>query len=129
MPEVQKIEKKNRVNKYELIQFQLLYELVFIKKEKLIPADIDILTLLGMCGEIELSKFCALTVKRFFPDALHEQFSIKSQNVRNRIEKLCKRSIISKIDKKHKTIKIADTIPIHKIGNILLNYNLLALEK
>lgn len=127
--EVKKIEKKNRVDKYNLIQFQLLYELVFLKKEKLIPSDIDILTLLGLHGEIELSKFCAIVVKNLYPEALHEQFSVKSQNIRNRIEKLYKRAIISKTKGKRKTIKIADSIVFYKEGNVLLNYNLLGLEE
>jgi hypothetical protein len=94
----------------------------------LIPNDIDILTLLGLWGDIDLSKFCVNSVKYLYKEIEYEQFHMKSQNIRNRIEKLYKRGLIQKVDGKKKKIKLTDTFVIYKNKNILLNYNILSIE-
>ena len=125
--QVQKIVKKYRINRYKLVRYQILVEYVFVRELDLIPTDIDLLTLLGLQGEVELSKFCVMCVKRLHKDVAAEQFHIKSQNIRNRIEKLTKRELIEKVDKKKRMIRLKG-FDVLRTGDILLNYNFLSLE-
>jgi len=124
--EVTKIEKKYRLSKHDLVKYQIITELIFFKKENLIPSDIELLTLLGTWGPMELSKFCNAAAKKLYSNIEPEEFSTRAQNVRNRMSKLEKRGIISKsLDKK--TILIAGVI-IQSKGNVLLDYKFLTVE-
>jgi hypothetical protein len=124
--EVNKIEKKYRLSKHDLVKYQIITELIFFKKENLIPSDIELLTLLGTWGPMELSKFCNAAAKKLHPNIEPEEFSTRAQNVRNRMSKLEKRGIISKsLDKK--TILIAGVV-IQSKGNVLLDYKFLTVE-
>ena len=42
--EVNRVQKKIRVSSYELVKYQIITELIFFKKEHLIPSDIELLT-------------------------------------------------------------------------------------
>lgn len=118
-----KVEKKQLISKQDAIRYQLLTEIVFLKKESLIDSDMDILILLSMWGPIELSKFCNEAAKVMYEITKMEEFSVKAQNVRNRISKLQKRNLVVKVDKK---IQINPSIKIVTEGNILIDYNFLA---
>mgnify|MGYP007125366076 FL=1 len=54
--------------------------------------------------------------------------SVRSQNVRNRIVKLEKRNIVVKSKTGRKVIGLNPDIDVHSKGNILLDYNYLAIE-
>lgn len=126
--EVQRIQKKIRVTKNDLVKYQIIMELVFFKKEILISSDVDILTLLVRSGSIELNKFCSNASKILNPEAKPEEFSIRSQNIRNRIVKLEKRGFITKSKTGKKIISINKDLNFQHKGPILLDYNILSIE-
>lgn len=126
--EVNRVQKKIRVTPYELVKYQLITDLIFFKKQHIIPSDIEILTMLALWGPVELSKFCNAAAKKMYGNVEPEEFSIRAQNIRNRVSKLEKREIVVKSKGNKKLIHITPTIDIHRKGNILLDYNLLALE-
>ena len=126
--EVKKINKKLKMSTQEIIKYQLLTEVLFFKNEYLIPSDLEILTLLVMWGPIDLGGFCASAAKVIYPDSLPEELSTRAQNIRNRIVKLEKRHIIVKSKTGRKIIALNPNIDIHSKGNILLDYNYLAVE-
>jgi len=126
--EVKKINKKLKMSTQEIIKYQLLTEVLFFKNEYLIPSDLEILTLLVMWGPIDLGGFCASAARVIYPDSLPEELSTRAQNIRNRIVKLEKRHIIVKSKTGRKIIALNPNIDIHSKGNILLDYNYLAVE-
>lgn len=126
--EVNKVQKKIRVTPYELVKYQVITSLIFFRKEHLIPSDIEILSMLALWGPVELSKFCNAAAKVLYGPMEPEEFSVRAQNVRNRVSKLEKRKIVVKSRDNKKLIMITPSIDIHRKGNILLDYNLLALE-
>ena len=126
--QVSKIQKKHRVDKYDLVRYQIITELVFMHKQALIPVDIEILTLLSLWGPMELSKFCNSVAKKLYTVIEVEQFSIRAQNIRNRVTKLEKRGFIVKSNDKKKLVTINPTLNIVMNGNILLVYNFLSIE-
>lgn len=123
--EVNRVQKKIRVSSYDLVKYQIITELIFFKKEHLIPSDIELLTLLAMWGPLELSAFCNAATKHLYKDIEPEEFSVRSQNVRNRMVKLQKRGLVVK---GNRVVQINPSLNIHRKGNILLDYNFLAIE-
>ena len=128
--EVKKIHKKLRMTPYELVKFQLITELVFFRKENLIPSDIEILTLLTMCGQVEIGRFCNFAAKKMYKTMEMEEFAVRSQNIRNRLIKLEKRGFVNRItlSTSRKGIELDKGIEIQSKGNLLLEYNFLALK-
>jgi hypothetical protein len=122
--EVNKVQKKVRVSNFDLVKYQILTELVFFKKENLIPSDIELLTLLAIWGPIKLSAFCNAAAKYLHKNIQPEEFSIRAQNVRNRIVKLQKRNLVVKTEEK---VRLHPDYNIYHKGNILLDYNFLSL--
>jgi hypothetical protein len=111
-----------------LVKYQVITEFVFFRKEALPEFDLELLTLLAVYGPMELPKFCNLAVKQSGQEILPEDFAVKAQNVRNKITKLEKRGLIKKSEGYKKSIEIASSVPIHKSGNLLLDYKFLAVE-
>jgi len=111
---------------YDAVKYQIITEIMFLKKENIIPSDIEILTLLGLWGPINLSSFCFKAASYLYPGLQPEEYAIRSQNVRNRIVKLQKRNIIVKNDKK--AIALNPEFKVVGKGNVLIDYNFLALE-
>lgn len=128
--EVKKIHKKLRMTPYELVKFQLITELIFFRKENIIPSDIEILTLLAMCGQVEIGRFCNFATKKLYKSIEMEEFAIRSQNIRNRLIKLEKRGFITRVvlSTTRKGIELSKSIEIQSKGNLLLEYNFLALK-
>jgi len=126
--EVNRVQKKIRVSSYELVKYQIITELIFFKKEHLIPSDIELLTLLALWGPIELGKFCNAAAKRLYKNIEMEEFSVRAQNVRNRMAKLEKRGIVQKMNNGKRQIQVNPALNIYGKGNVLLDYNFLALE-
>jgi hypothetical protein len=124
--QVNKIEKKIRLSKLDIIRYQITYEYVFLKKEHLNSFDINLLSLLSLYGPIELGKCCSKATKALYDIKEVEDYVNKSQNVRNRLGKLKSRGLIIKT--KDNLLQLQEGITIHTKGNILLNYNYLSLE-
>jgi hypothetical protein len=126
--EVNRVQKKLRLSKYDAVKYQLLTELVFFRKENIIPSDIELLTLLAMWGPMELGKFCTNAAKTLYTFKEIEEFSIRSQNVRNRMSKLEKRNFVVKTKSGKKQIELSQNITVFVKGNLLIDYNFLAIE-
>ena len=126
--QVNRIQKKVRLNAHDLVKYQIMTEVVFFGKEHLIPSDLELLTLLALWGPVELVSFCTTAAKHLYPDIKPEDIAVRSQNVRNRIVKLEKRNLVEKNKKGKKMIQIAEKITLAAKGNVLLDYNFLALE-
>lgn len=126
--QVNRIQKKVRLNAHDLVKYQIMTEVVFFGKEHLIPSDMELLTLLALWGPVELVSFCATAAKHLYPDIKPEEIAVRSQNVRNRIVKLEKRGLVEKSKKGKKMIQLAEKITLASKGNVLLDYNFLALE-
>lgn len=124
--EVNKINKKLRISIEDSIQYQLITEIIFLKKENLIASDLKLLTLLVLWGPLELVVFCNKAAKNIYVDMLPEEISVRSQNIRNRVVKLEKRGLIERVNKKQ--IQFPSVFNIVSKGNILLDYNFLSLE-
>jgi hypothetical protein len=126
--QVNRIQKKVRLNAHDLIKYQIMTEVVFFGKEHLIPSDMELLTLLALWGPVELVSFCSAAAKHLYPDIKPEEIAVRSQNVRNRIVKLEKRGLVEKSKKGKKMIQVAEKITLASKGNVLLDYNFLSVE-
>ncbi len=122
--EVKKVEKKYRLSLYEAVRYQLLTELIFLRKEQVTLGDIDLLALLAIYKVIELSKFCTIATNYFHPDVPNHQFAIKSQNIRNKLNKLLKQGIINRDNQR---ISL-NNIPVATDKTMLLTYNFLSVD-
>ena len=126
--DVNKITKKFRLTPKDCVRYQLITSIMFFKKDMISASELDILVLLSLHDEVELSSFCIDTTKELYVIDKPEQFHIKSQNVRNIINKLTKKGFIIKNDNpSKKNIKINPDFDIQHKGNILLNYNFLSI--
>lgn len=101
---------------------------MFFNKEHLIPSDIELLTLLGLWGPMELGAFCTKAAKAINKDIKPEEIAVRAQNVRNRVVKLEKRALVEKNGRGKKMIQITGRIAVATKGNVLLDYNFLAVE-
>ena len=126
--EVKKINKKLRLSIENIVRYQIITEILFFKEEHLIPSDLEILTLLAIWGPIDLVLFCTQASKHIYKDIKPEEIAMRSQNIRNRIVKLEKRNFIEKTKEGKKQIQINPIFNIISKGNILLDYNYLAIE-
>jgi len=126
--EVNRIQKKIRVTSHDLVKYQIMTEVMFFAKEHLIPSDIELLTLLALWGPMELGAFCTQAAKKLNPGIKPEEIAVRAQNVRNRIVKLEKRALVEKNKRGKKMIEITKRIPVAAKGNVLLDYNFLAVE-
>lgn len=122
--EVKKVEKKYRLSLYEAVKYQLLTELIFFRKEQVTLGDIDLLALLAIYNGIELSKFCTIATNYFHPDVPNYQFANKSQNIRNKVNKLLKQKIINRDNQR---ISL-NNISVATDKTMLLTYNFLSVD-
>lgn len=122
--EVKKIEKKYRLSLYEAAKYQLLTELIFFRKEQITLGDIDLLALLSLYKVIELNKFCTIATNYFHPDVPHYQFASKSQNIRNKLNKLLKQGIITRDNQR---ISL-NNISVATDKTMLLTYSFLSVD-
>jgi hypothetical protein len=118
-------EQKRRTTSTGVIRFHLITKLIFEKNEDIINSDLIILSHLSSVGIIELRKFCYDLARVLYPNINPEDYAVKEQNIRNRINKLEKRGFIVKNKKHNKLIKIHDDLQYKLEGPILYKYSLL----
>jgi len=125
--DVQRIVKKVRMSKQDLVQYQILTEL-FMKKISLNQSDIELLTLLGLWGSLGLTEFCEKAADIVYKDT--PRVMARIQNVRNRLVILERKGLVVKesATKKKKIISLSDTISVLVTGDILLDYNMLSVD-
>lgn len=102
--------KKGKLDSLEsIILFQIITH-CFLKNIKLSDSEKSCLALLGVEGEIEISKFCVEAVK--------QEYFKTTQSVRNFVTKAEKLDLVSKIGTTKKCVKISDSVEIVSEGNI-----------
>jgi len=117
---VNQIEKKMQMKIWEIIKYQIL-TYCYLNKIQVSDADLECLTLLSVRGEQELTVFCT---------EVHTRKIFKSsQTVRNALTKAEKKELITKEGRSKKKIAIHPALKLLTTGNILLNYNFLALDE
>lgn len=130
--EINKITRKIRLeSKHDAIRYQLITELMFLRKYNIIDSDLTYLTLLGEWGAMPLKQFCHKAVVFLFgEDSTNDgiKHPVRVQTVRNRLSMLEKRGFIVKNGKGNKTIQLNPNIPITTNGSLLLEYNFLYIE-
>jgi hypothetical protein len=126
--QVLKKDKKLRVSELESVKYQLITELSFVRKELVIPSDIELLAVLAIWGPMSLSEFCNKAAKVLYPKTDPVKVLLKAQNIRNKVVKLTKRGFIEKTDDSRKSVRLSLSLDIMTGRNILLNFNLLTVE-
>lgn len=117
--EVNKVYKKSMISKWEVVYYQLL-TYCFFNKIQLSEADLNCLVLFSLHPN-GISDFCNL--------ACEKGIFKTPQSVRNSLNKMVKKGLIIKDKKNRKYIlKINPDIGVICEGNVLLNYNFLAIE-
>lgn len=116
---VNQVDKRVRMNRWDIVKYQLLTH-CYLYKIVVSELDLECLTLLAMEGEAELTSFC---------NKAHDQHIFSSiQSVRNCLTKVEKKKLIMKEGKNKKKIYINPDIKVHSSGNILLDFKFLSIE-
>jgi hypothetical protein len=130
--DIKKVTRKIRLDSmHTAIKYQLITELVFLRKQNIIDSDLEYLTLLGEWGSMSLKQFCHNAVLYLFgEDSANDgiKHPVRVQTVRNRLSILEKRGFIVKNGRGNKTISINPHIPLSTDPNLLLEYNFLYIE-
>jgi len=110
---VNQINKKAKLNRWEIVQYQILTH-CYINKISVSEADLNCLTYLAIEGDQELSSFCQ--------KAFSKNIFSSTQSVRNSLRKVEKRNLIVKEGKNKKKIFINPEMRVCSVGNILLDF-------
>ena len=116
---VNQINKKVRMNKWDIVKYQLLTH-CYLNKITISDSDLDCLTYLTIEGDQELTSFCNKAHTK-------EIFSY-TQSVRNCLTKAEKKDLIKKEGKNKKKIYINPDLKIQALGNVLLDFKFLSVE-
>lgn len=118
MPTLNQVDKKVRMDRWNIIRFQLLIH-CYLSDIHISQHDLSCLTLLGLTGEQTLENFCSLTRSR--------QIFSSNQSARNALAKAEKKSLIIKNGRNKKKIFLNPDLNIQTDGNIMLNYKVVRL--
>jgi hypothetical protein len=113
------------------IKYQLITELVFLRKMPLLDNDVTYLAYLAQWGPIPLKDFCSKVVINIFGEDIAtdvDRHPVRVQTVRNRLGALEKKGLVIKEGKGKKVIRISPSIPMVTKGSVLLEYNFLYIE-
>jgi|TARA_R110000787_G_scaffold61225_4_gene138753 hypothetical protein len=116
---VNKIEKKIKMSKDEVIKYQFLTH-CFLNDIQISASDLQCLHALSVMGKVELTKFCETI-------ALTGIFK-SSQSCRNALSKAEKKGLVVKDGENKKKIFINPKMEIEIEGIILLDYKILSFE-
>lgn len=116
---VNQVDKKVRMNKWEIVKYQILTH-CYLNKISVSEADLNCLTLLALEGDQELTSFCT--------KAHTKDIFSSTQSVRNCLTKAEKKNLIKKEGKNKKKIFINPEINVFSKGNILLDFKFLSVE-
>ena len=107
------IEKKVRMELYDIVKYQMLTH-CYIKRISVTDSDLDCLTILAILDGCELTEFCLIaTEKRIFKS---------TQSVRNCLVKLEKHNLITKEGKYKTKVSLNQDVKVQTSGNILVNH-------
>ena len=113
MPKVNLVDKRQKLNLWDIVKFQLLTH-CYLNKIVMSEAELDCLTLLGVTGEYDLADFCV--------QASNKKIFKTTQSVRNCLTKIEKTSFIVKEGKNKKKISLNPELKIQADGNICLDF-------
>lgn len=115
---VEKVHKRVKMDTWRAVKYQLL-TCCYLRNIISSDAELECLTFLAISGDQELTDFCNKSYeKKIFKS---------SQSARNALTKLEKKSLIVKQGKNKKKIGINPALQISTKGNLLLNFEFLAL--
>lgn len=112
---VNRVEQKAYLNKDEIIKFQLI-TYCFFRSMALAEHELECLTLLAQNKEVDLGAFCRFIAQK--------EIYASAQSVRNVLNRLERKGLISKTGKKNKRIQLHPDILVQTEGNILLEFKL-----
>ena len=116
---INQVQKKVRMELWDIVRFQIsVYS--NINKIPLAEQEIDCLSLLATCGDVELTEFCTIAIK--------QNISGSTQSIRNALAKIDKKGLIVKSGKSKKRIVINPIMNIQVNGNILLDYKIIRID-
>tara|TARA_R110001583_G_scaffold47157_3_gene147735 strand:- start:1136 stop:1507 length:372 start_codon:yes stop_codon:yes gene_type:complete len=116
---VNKVEKKIKVGRDEVIQYQIL-TYCFFNNIQISMSDLNCLYSLALMEDIELTIFC---------DKISELGIFKSsQSCRNALSKAEKKGLIIKKGKNKKTIMLNPEMNIQIDGTLFLDFKILSVE-
>lgn len=116
---VNQIDKKVRMNKWDIVKYQILTH-CYLNKISISEADLECLTYLALEGDQELTSFCAKAFKK--------QIFSSVQSVRNCLNKVERKNLIKKEGKNRKKIYINPAIGVYSKGNVFLDFKFLSVE-
>jgi len=130
--QINKVVRKVRLaTRLDLVKYQLITELVFLRKVQLIDSDLTYLSYLTLMGPVLLKDFCREMVSILHgPEVMSDpnKYSVRLQTVRNRLNTLEKKGYVHKQGKGKKLIWLNPGIPMQIKDNVLLDYNFLYVE-
>lgn len=115
---VNQVEKKAKLDKFSVVQFQILTH-CFLSNIVISLAELTCLSMLALEGEQELNSFC----QKIYAKSIFKS----SQTVRNSISKAEKNNLVVKEGKSKKKIRINPEMKVQTNGTILLDYKFLGL--
>jgi len=114
---VNKVDKRVKVNKDDIIKYQIL-TYCFLNKIQVSNNDLDCLKELAKIDNVELTSFCQIIAdKKIFKS---------EQSVRNAIQKAKVKGLV---DKKGKIINISSDLNLQSKGNVFLDFKILSVEE
>lgn len=119
MAKVNQVDKRVLMAKWDIVKYQILTH-CYIAQIQISDADLNLLTLLAMEGDQELTSFCN--------KAADAQIFKSPQSARNALIKIETKGLISKQGKSKKKLVIDPQLNVQSRGNVLLEYKFLAVE-
>jgi|14BtaG_2_1085337.scaffolds.fasta_scaffold136880_1 hypothetical protein len=116
---VKKVEEKRKVSLSDTIRYQII-TYCFFNQVQISNSDLECLTALAKCGDINLSKFCKLMET--------EDVFKSAQSARNAVTKAYKKNLIVKNVDDKKTISVNADLNIQTSGLVLLDFKILGSE-
>jgi hypothetical protein len=130
--QINKVTRKVRLEtRLDSIKYQLITELVFLRKMQLIDSDLTYLSYLTVMGPMPLKDFChQMVLVLHGPDVTMDpnKYPVRLQTVRNRLNTLEKKGLVLKQGKGKKQIMLNPAIGIEISGSVLLDYNFIYIE-
>lgn len=118
-----KVDKVIRLNKLEIIRYQLMHH-CFINKIRLSDTELSCLSLLGQLGEVRLSEFNKIASSKAGGNILGSAMAIASC-----LSKIERTGLFVKKNNGKKVIFLNPTLNIQSEGNIIINLKLIKLEQ
>jgi hypothetical protein len=119
MAVVNKVDKRIKMSKDEVIKYQILTH-CFINNIQISLSDLKCLAILAKMDFVELTEFCNL----ISTDGIFKS----AQSCRNALSKCEKKGLIVKEGKNKKNIKLNSNMNVQTEDTILLDYKILSIE-